>query len=543
MAWTKRRKIVLGAAVVTVSAIAAGLFIAASVLSRRFEPFIREQAILWLRERFQADVELGSLQVRMPKSSPIQLWRSRGVGAFARVEGERMSMRQNPDRPPLFAIGRFSFEVDLGSLWERKPLVRHVVLDQVEIHIPPRGERPRLTSTAGTSQQAAPKARIDDILIRDARLVILPRDRAKTPLQFQISRLKFDYVKPGVGMNYQAELVNPKPPGDVKSAGSFGPWVAGDPGETPLQGAYTFRNAKLDVFAGIAGTLESDGEFGGTLSALTARGEAYVPDFRLKMSGNRVPLRTRFDVLVDGTNGNTTLKPVRAKLGSTSFTTSGGIIKHEGDKRRSISLDVSMPKGQIRDLLRLATKGEPFMEGTVALNTRIDIPPLSGKVREKLVLDGRFEVSNGKFLKSNIQDQIDSLSRRGMGQPKNQEIDEVVSGMSGRFRLDDEVLTFQSLTFGVPGANIDLAGFYNLDTDVVDFHGALKLDAKVSQTMSGWKRWALKPVDPVFAKNGVGTFLRIQVEGTSKQPKFGREKEHTPGDEAVRARTAPVSSK
>lgn len=543
MVWTRRKKISLIVVGVTLAAITAGLFIAASVLSRRFEPFIREQAVAYLSERFQSDVELGSLKVHVPKMSPVHLWRSHGSGVFARIEGERMSMRQNPDRPALFAIGRFSFEVDLGSVWERKPLVRRVQLDQVEIHIPPKGERPRLAhAVAPGSGGGAAKARIDDVVIRDARLVILPKEQAKVPLQFQISRLKLDYAGEGKGMQYQAELVNAKPPGHIKSAGSFGPWVAGEPGDTPLQGAYTFRDAKLEVFAGIAGTLESKGEFDGSLSSLIARGEAYVPDFRLKMSGNRVPLRAKFDVLVDGTNGNTVLKPVRATLGTTHFTTSGGIIKHEGEKRRSISLDVSMPKGHIRDLLRLATKGEPFMEGFVALKTRIDVPPLSGKVREKLVLDGQFEVSNGKFLKSNIQDQIDTLSRRGMGQPKNQAIDEVVSGMTGRFRLDNEVLTFRSLTFGVPGAAIDLAGLYNLDTDVVDFHGALKLEAKVSQTMTGWKRWALKPVDPFFAKNGAGTFLRIQVEGTSKQPKFGRERGH--GDEeAVRARTVRADSK
>lgn len=39
--------------------------------------------------------------------------------------------------------------------------------------------------------------------------------------------------------------------------------------------------------------------------------------------------------------------------------------------------------------------------------------------------------------------------------------------------------------------------------------------------MSGWKRWAFKPVDPFFSKDGVGTFLRIKIEGSAKEPKFG----------------------
>jgi hypothetical protein len=187
----------------------------------------------------------------------------------------------------------------------------------------------------------------------------------------------------------------------------------------------------------------------------------------------------------------------------------------------------------LRDLLRLAVKGEPFMEGTINLKTKIDVPPLTGKVRDKLMLDGRFDVTGGKFLKSNIQDQIDGLSRRGQGQPKNEAIDEVVSRMTGTFRMEDEIVTFRDLSFGVPGANIDLAGSYNLDGDALDFHGTLRLQAKVSQTQTGWKRWALKPVDPFFAKQGAGTFLRIKVVGSSRKPEFGLDRGRKKEDSKV----------
>jgi hypothetical protein len=57
------------------------------------------------------------------------------------------------------------------------------------------------------------------------------------------------------------------------------------------------------------------------------------------------------------------------------------------------------------------------------------------------------------------------------------------------------------------------------------------LKAKVSQTMTGWKRIALKPVDPFFAKNGAGTFLRISVHGSSRQPKFGLARNRKDADE------------
>ena len=116
---------------------------------------------------------------------------------------------------------------------------------------------------------------------------------------------------------------------------------------------------------------------------------------------------------------------------------------------------------------------------------------------------------------------IDELSRRGQGQPTNEEIDAVVSGMAGTFHLQNEVIGFKALSFAVAGAGVDLTGTYDLDNDALDFHGALKLQAKVSQTMSGWKRWVLKPVDPFFSKHGAGTFLRIKVNGTAKEPQFG----------------------
>jgi hypothetical protein len=219
------------------------------------------------------------------------------------------------------------------------------------------------------------------------------------------------------------------------------------------------------------------------------------------------------------------------------------VIKHDGDKRRMISLKVNMPNGDLRDVLRLAMKGTPFMEGRLQLDTRIDIPPLSGKVREKLLLDGFFEVREGKFLKSKIQDEIDKLSRRGQGQPANQEIDEVVSRMAGSFRMADEVITFQPISFAVPGADVRLSGDYNLDQDTLDFHGALRLQARVSETMTGWKRWALKPVDPIFAKNGAGTFLKIKVEGTAREPKFGLDRGKKDEAEGERARIEPTAAK
>jgi hypothetical protein len=512
----------MAAAVVVLAAAAAGL-IGAHVLSRRFEPYIRAQAVAYLEKRFASDVELDALRVRLP-ASPLRLLMTRGRGGITRVEGEGLTMRlkSRPELPPIFAIRKLAFEIDIGKLFDETRTVPLVVLDGMEIHVPPRiTRRGEPNSVVAAPHERRPSVLIEKVVINNAALVILPKDQSKRPLRFDVHGLALQSAGPGVPMNYKARLTNAKPPGDIVTSGSFGPWAAGDPGATPLRGEYLFERADLGVFAGIDGILHSTGSFQGTLAAIEARGEARVPDFRLKMANNPVPLTTKFEVLVDGTNGNTVLKPVQATLGSTRFTTSGAVIKHEGEERRTISLKVSMPNGAIGDLLRLATKGAPFMDGRVLLETRIDIPPLSGSVREKLLLDGRFEVIEGKFLRSTIQEQIDNLSRRGQGSPTDTQIDEVVSYMTGEFRLQNEALSFRSLAFGVPGAHVQLAGGYNLENDALDLHGNLRLQSKVSGTVSGWKRWALKPVDPFFAKRGAGTFLNIKVDGTSQRPKFG----------------------
>jgi hypothetical protein len=488
---TRKRKWLIRIAVATMLGIVT-LFVTASLLARRFEPYIREQAIEYLRKRFDSDVELDTLRVHLPKTSPLRLLLSKGRGALARVEGEGVSLRHKGRRdvPPMFAMKKFRFEVDLGTLFDTPKTVQSVLLEGME----------------------------------DAKLLILPKDRKKVPLEFLIHNLRLSSAGMGVAMRYNAALTNPKPPGTIHAVGSFGPWNAAEPGDTPLSGDYTFEKADLGVFAGIAGILNSTGHFDGALNSIHAKGQASVPDFRLKIAGNPVPLVTQFEVLIDGTNGNTILQPVRAMLGTTKFTTSGGVVKHESDLRRTISLDVSIPQGDLRDLLRLAVKGTPFMEGQIFLKTKIDIPPLIGKVRAKLKLDGQFEVQHGKFLRFATQDKVDSLSRRGQGKPNSKEIDEVVSGMKGTFKLENEVIRFRSLSFSVSGAKVALKGNYDLQRDALDFHGTLKLQANVSQTMTGWKRWALKPVDPFFAKEDAGTFLRIKVTGTSKAAKFGSDR-------------------
>jgi hypothetical protein len=160
------------------------------------------------------------------------------------------------------------------------------------------------------------------------------------------------------------------------------------------------------------------------------------------------------------------------------------------------------------------------MDGEIAMKSTIEVPPVDGKVVGKLILQGNFEIRKGQF-RDSTQDKVDQFSRRGQGQPGNQEIDDVFSQMKGSFHMEDQAIALRSLSFSVPGADVNLDGTYDIGEDTLDFRGSLKLQAKVSQTLTGWKRWVAKPVDPFFSKNGAGTYLAIAVTGSSKAPKFG----------------------
>jgi hypothetical protein len=74
-----------------------------------------------------------------------------------------------------------------------------------------------------------------------------------------------------------------------------------------------------------------------------------------------------------------------------------------------------------------------------------------------------------------------------------------------------------------------MTGNYGLDGRTFDFHGTARLEATVSQMMTGWKSILLKPVDPFFRKNGAGTEVPISVTGTQSAPHFALDFKHKNG--------------
>lgn len=499
---------------IAIAAAALLVLVAAGLALNRFvSRMIRDRAMQALRDDFGGQLKLKNLSVTV--FPHFQLW---GEGLTVRYQGRT-------DLPPLVQVRKFSADGDVISALSRH--IRHARLDGLEIQVPPKSERtPRQKQSRTTNH---PSLVIDEIETDNAVLRTLPKKADQEPLVWEIRHLTLHDAGASSPMPFRATLVNAKPPGDIETTGKFGPWQTDEPRSSPLDGSYQFRNADLSVFKGIAGILSSQGNFRGVLERIEVQGSTDTPDFAVKVSGNPVHLTTEFHAVVDGTDGDTLLQPVNARFGRSSVVARGGVVETKGEKDKTISLDVVVQDGRLQDLLRLAVKGKPTMTGAVSFRAKLVIPPGDVDVAKKIRLDGQFTAASAHFSNTDIQQKVNQLSHRGQGEPKAPPTGSVASDFTGRFRIAHGMATFEDLAFRVPGVRVALRGSYDLMNQQMDFHGDAKLEAKLSQTTTGFKSFLLKAVDPFFKKNGAGADLPIKVTGTRDQPSFGLElKRHKP---------------
>lgn len=485
---------------------------AVEVALHRAEPILRARVIDTLSNRFDSRVELEHFHVYFLNGF-------RGSGSGLRLHPNQIDMDK-----PLFAVDEFSFRTTWQGLQHTPMYVDRVNLKGVQIHMPPKEERSNMPKLNGSGKV---KIFVGEILIENATLVLETNKPGKVPLDFEISHLTLQSVGQDQPMKFHAILVNPKPVGNIDSTGYFGPFDADSPGDSPVRGEYDFSHADLNTIKGIGGTLSSTGNYSGTLNNIVVDGETDTPNFSVDSGNHPMPLHTKFHAIVDGTNGDTYLQPVDAQLLHSHIVAIGQVVRAP-QGGHNITLDVSVGPARIEDLLQLAVKTEPpIMNGAVTLKTKLVLPPGNASVTNKIQLKGTFAITNATFSNEKVQARVDQLSLRGQGKPEEasqldkQHPETIQSQMQGRFELANSKLTFSSLNYNVPGADVALNGVYSLDGNQFDFHGKARLKAKLSEMISGWKSILLMPVDPFFSKNGAGTEVPISITGTRSDPQFG----------------------
>ncbi|MDQ6699418.1 MAG: hypothetical protein M3Z36_04450, partial [Acidobacteriota bacterium] len=432
----------IGLAIAALAIVAASLVLLAPV----FRSFVKNRIVDTLSANLDSEVEVGDLQIALVPHISIH-----GQGLILHHKRRR-------DVPPLIRIGKFSAEAGLLALLRSPAHIFRVHLDGLEIHVPPKGSRANGVRAEPAKRKAFPVV-IDELIADKTELKLLRKDSAKEPLEFGIHELTMHSIALDRPAPFRAKLSNPKPRGEIETVGQFGPWNREEPSETPLAATYAFTNADLSTFRGIAGILASTGQFGGTLDTIYVQGKTSTPDFRTSVAGHPVPLETRFDGVVDGTNGNTSLTPVRASFRRSSMIANGGVARNPGVKGRTVFLDVVAEEARLEDLLRLAAKADrPAMTGSIRFRAKLELPPGEADVVERLKLDGQFGIGAARFTNLNVREKVRELSRKAEGEPENKQAGSSVLSLAGRFRMSHGVLSFSNLTFEVEGASVRVDG-------------------------------------------------------------------------------------
>lgn len=519
--------------------VASGLLVALATAAgvvelalHRAEPFLRARIVAGLAERFHARVELDSFHVSLvnglwAEGKGLRIWPPPQVEGVAAPDGQS---------EPLIRLEEFRFHAPLRYRPGVPVHISLVELKGLSVRLPPHTHNARAAEAEnpGTVQSGGAKGllsfQIDTIDCTGAELRMETSKPGKLPLEIAIARMKLTGVTAGGKIGFDAELTSPRPQGAIHTTGSFGPWQAGDPGESPIQGEYRFDHADLSSFKGIAGILSSTGRYMGTLRNLTVDGQTNTPDFRLTHFGAALALHTQFHATVDGTNGDTWLDPVDATLGRSHFKAVGQVVRvpRPDAPRQSlghdIALTVNVDHARIEDFLRLTSRsGKVLLTGEVTLKSKLHIPPAAAPVHERLRLEGNFALDQAQFSSAKFQQRIEQLSLRGQGRPdelKNISSASVRSEMNGSFQMAGGVVTLPALTYTVPGATIQLKGTYTMEGGAMDFSGTVKTEATVSKMVGGWKGILLKPADRFFKKDGAGTEVPIRIDGTREDPKF-----------------------
>ena len=482
----------------------------------RSAPQLRERVVDALNERFESQLTLDSLD---PSIFPTA--RAKGAGLTLRHKGRT-------DVPPIITIDSFEASAPILDLMRTPVRLENVAINGLTVRIPPGGLKSGRSADEDEPHQ--PHAErpspilIDRIETKSVRVEIHSRRPDRLPRVWDIQNFVMKDFGASTGSPFNAGLINPIPRGVIDTEGKFGPWHADEPGLTPVSGNYLFQNADMNVIKGLAGTLSSQGKYSGVLQRIEVEGTTEIPDFSLDLAGQQMPLTTRYKAIVDGTNGDTILERVEARLKDSPIFAKGAVVRTQEVKGRHIELDVQLMGARLEDLLQLAVQGaKPPLTGRIDLTTRLVLPAGPESVVDRLQLDGSFQLAQARFSNMNVQQRITTLSRRGRGEEDDEgaEHERVVSNLRGRFKLANGAMTFSELTFAVPGSTVRLHGAYNLHSEQMNFTGDLLTDATLADMTSGVKSLLARLAQPFFKREGGGTRLPIRIHGTRAKPEFG----------------------
>ena len=408
--------------------------------------------------------------------------------------------------------------IDLLLLRSRVQLVDIVGLKVV---IPPVGSAARKGDfPAGSSADfAGPTTAVEKFHLRDAEFDIQRVHGGE--FAFPIHDLVIRNLEKGHAISYAVDMQNAMPSGRILSKGNFGPLNPANLGATPMSGSFTFAPVNLGDIHGIGGTLAASGKFSGTLVATEVESNSTVPDFAVG-KGQPTAIAVNMQATVDGMNGNVVLHRVDVKIGASDVHAEGTIASTAGQPKVT-TLDLTVKKGRVQDVLRPFFKGKIPVAGAMALHghVRVDGAKDGEKFLQRLHVVGGFNVPEERLTNAATEQKLSEFSERAQG-AKQDDDEDVLSSLSGDVTVQDGVLSASRITFDVAGAEANVNGTFNFKSRDVNLAGQLKMDTDITHVTTGFKSFLLKPLVPFTKKKSAGALIPIAITGGPGHYKVGQ---------------------
>jgi hypothetical protein len=418
-----------------------------------------------------------------------------------------------PSSTPLVSIQKVTIAANYHDLFLRPGYLSTITLEGLKISVP--AQQPDGSRAAKSGNSKLSSTRVGEVFTKDAILEVA-RD-GNDPLKFEIHQLTLKSVSSRGPTKYDMAMRNPEPPGEIRAHGEFGPYDPDKLETIPLQGDYVFERADLSVFDGIAGTLTGKGEFHGALGKIETQGTTDIPNFEVRRSQHRVPIRAKFQATVNGVGGDTVLHAVDATIVRTNAHFEGTITGRAGQAGKTATLNVAVKDGYIEDILRVFVKeNKSALNGKTNFHGQVSWPSAGDDFVKKVKLNGEFAIDGAHSEHHRLQDDLIQLSNRASGKKNDKTpVDEnVTMDLTGKVGMDKGIATLTDMLFSVPGAQANLHGTYDVTSTKVDLRGDLKTEASLSNGQTGAKAILLKPLDPLFKRKHAGAVIPVQMTGT-----------------------------
>ena len=171
-------------------------------------------------------------------------------------------------------------------------------------------------------------------------------------------------------------------------------------------------------------------------------------------------------------------------------------------RRVALDVDDGSRRGSRTCCGSRSRRRKPPMTGALKLETKLEISARATKTWSRSCCStASSRIEETRFTDPGMQKQD---RRTQPARPRQVAVEaaaaQVTSDFAGSFKLANGVLTIPAVAFDVPGAVVRLAGAYSLESETIDFKGTLFMDAKISETVTGFKSVLLKVIDPLFKR-------------------------------------------